>query len=289
MLPALGAGLAPALLVLGLLPALGASPLAGSAAAPFAQGPDEEVEVVSSARVQQRQALSHFARAHGGPQRLEALSTLSFVLTPARLMVPEGAEGEDAEPALVEDEPLGVEIRWRPEPRLVRVEDRLEQRPLVKISSLEQSRAWLGGLPTGLPEVVQGAQHEARLLFLYFEMILGLADGQLRIDPESPRTRGGVRYHCLRVHLPGREGSGLPHLVYLHPETGLVERIDAFDGATQRRIGTVIVGGYGEPTRAPRLPAHLEFLDRENRVLSRWTLSERQIDPELAPGRFQGP
>jgi hypothetical protein len=262
-------------------------PLLGTSTARHAQEPPE---VISSARGMQRQTLARFAAAHGGPERLEALSTLAFSLVPARRQAPgENGDQEPEEAPLVDDDPLGIELRWRPDPRLVRVEDHLEGRPLIKISSTDVSRAWMDGLPTGLPDIVQGAQYEARLLLLYLELILGLTDGRLEVEPESPRTRDGVGYLCLRAQLPSGESGGLPHVVYLHPETGLVERIDAFDGATQRRVGTVLVQGYGEVTGEPRLPERLVFLDRSGRAASRWTFEQRRINPELAPERFQGP
>lgn len=219
-----------------------------------------------------RQAISQ-----GGLERLVELRTVDF-----RLALAHHVDG-----AFVEQPPMDVTLERGTPPLRARIEDQLEGRALVKLASAEDLRLFVDGSATTLPDLLNGARAELRILRETVETLVALGMGHVSVRDEGQRKRDGKLYHCLGVRL-NEHGTERALQAFLDPATGLVERLDTFDPTTGLRVETARLRGYPEGP-GPKLPAEITFYNRENKPLSRWGFEEVRFDPELPEGHFDTP
>lgn len=221
--------------------------------------------------------LQRQADTQGGVERLAKLRTVDF-----RLDLAKYADGDfAAEP------PMHVTLQRGASPLRARIQDQLEGRTLVKLAEGETLRLFVDDAATTLPDLLNGARAELRLLRETVEMVVALGLGNMGVRDEGQRKRDGKVYHCLSVRL-NEFGTGRALLAFLDPATGLVARVDTFDPTTGLRVQTARFGGYPEGA-GPKLPGEVTFYDREDKPLSRWSFAAVRFDPELPATHFDAP
>jgi hypothetical protein len=255
--------------------------LAAPPSLPLAQDDGGSGKAVIAARTELETLLTLHARAHGGEENLLGLRTLAFDVSPFSMR-----DGKE-----VAGDPLHFEVRFAGASRVVRVEEQLDGRPVVKLTEGTNSRVWVGGEERQVPELVGGALIEASTMLAYLDLILRPDSRELARRLEGVRKRDGIAY--VAVHLefdPARTGGVVlnAYRCFFHPETHLVERIDVHDAETRRRNATVLVQ---QPTDVSGLkfPGRIVFQDRDGEVQGGWVFRSPQVNPELSPERFTAP
>lgn len=225
------------------------------------------------------------AEAHGGPEAILGLEGVRFQLTP--LTYPPATE-ETPEPEPVAGDPLRFSIALDADRgRRVRIQQRSGDQDLVRVVSALTNRVWIGDEERDSPELAAESSVMAAEVFSVLDLVWGLASGQVVAAPGQRRTRDGVDYHTVRATFPPSRQLTSVYLLYVHPKTGLVDRVDVFDPATNRRSSTIFFSDYrGE---AAKLPCRIDFVDRDKQPLTSWELSAPVFNPEWAEGHFERP
>lgn len=221
--------------------------------------------------------LQRQADTQGGLERLAKLRTVDF-----RLDLAKHVDGE-----FVVEPAMHVTLERGAPPLRARIQDQLEGRTLVKLAEAETLRLFVDGAATTLPDLLNGARAELRILRETVEMLVGLGLGNMGVRDEGQRKRDGKIYYCLSVRL-NEFGTGRALLAFLDPATGLVHRVDTFDPTTGMRVQTARFSGYPEG-EGPKLPGEVTFFDREDKPLSRWRFEAVRFDPELPATHFDAP
>ena len=231
---------------------------------------------------------------HGGQEgrrKLLRLESLEFVWIPH----------EVSDAGTRELAPIDVTVQLKPKgnARFVRLEEEIDGAGRTKIANdLGQSRVWVDGKERQVPELVNGAATEARLLYMLLDLVYrpeaddlrSVFDGEFKRDGK-PYLAASYEFHASRTTL-----ANFTYRLYYAKDSGLVERIDVHtkDDMLNRRIQTYRLSEYvpveeGDPKLSLKFPSRIEIQSREGTTLGLWRFADAKMDPELSPATFAGP
>lgn len=250
----------------------------GVAAAPLQdRGQDDGSGRELVAKTELDLLLAYYAKAQGGAATLEGIKNFTFDLTPVVLV-----DGEE-----VEQPKMRVEVDFAGSTRMVRLEEEVEGKSIVKLSDgLSGGRVWVDGQEREIPEMSDQALTDARILLVYLDLLYRPDSPELARRFNGIRKRDGVDYRAMHLEFHESRQIAENFRNYYHPETALVERIDVYDGVTLMRTRTVLVEGY-ENLGGIKFPTRLVFEDRDGKPQARWRLESAAINADLDPTRFQ--
>ena len=209
--------------------------------------------------VQQAPAVTLLLQAHGGQEAVEGLAGLRFELSP--FTHPEPTEAEP-EPAPVAGDKLRLSVKLTGEGgRQMRLQQRAGDSDLVRITSGVDTKVWVGEAERQSAELAGEARGMAAQIYLVLDLVWGLTNGQINGEPSGRRRRDGVEYLTVRASFPANRGVNAIYLLYVHPKSDLVDRVDVFDAESLRRVSTIGFSAYSEG-EGVRLPGRVDFRQR---------------------------
>jgi hypothetical protein len=247
-----------------------------------------------------------YEAAHGGADRLENLTYWSCDFAPTAF------DDEGVETALsvkkiemryhhIPPQDLGDMGVSKHLPRAVRIESEIdisetETPDMVKMVSIVTPlsvKVWLENAKGGFDEVdviqyLNFATLDASALLAHFDLILMPRSSDLRFRYAGVKTRDGVKYAAVDAEFAPGRSVPLLYRNYHSPETTLIERVDVFDPTTKQRLGCTRISDY-EDHDGLKFPRSFLSVDRDEKPVGSWTLSNVKINPELTADRFLKP
>ena len=217
---------------------------------------------------------------HGGAERLDAVQALSFDLLPIEL-------SRDEEGELVEE--VGTKLHYEMtigKERRVRIEETLEDRQFVKLSTEKGIAIFMDGEPQNLAELRTVANEQSLAVLRHLDAAYGLFSGRLTATPGKIRKRDGVNYATAACELADSKVDSRV-LLYVHPTELAVQRYDVFD-SDNRRQATVVLGEFIDLDGFP-MATEITFSGRDREPIRRWRLEAVKTPKELPADRFLKP
>ncbi|MFT5286531.1 MAG: hypothetical protein ACI8TQ_002700 [Planctomycetota bacterium] len=180
---------------------------------------------------------------HGSRQDLKDLKTLNFRILPVDIT----EEGER------EGEPIRVAAQMDGVDRIMRLEEEIEGRKIVKFADgIQEASVFVDNEKREIPELLDGAQTEARIFYVLLDLLYKPESADLKATMGQNRKRDGEMY--MTVEYEFHTSRGLPHTYRLFYDqiTGLVERVDVHDTRANGnpRLFSMLLSEYGHTAAA---------------------------------------
>lgn len=219
---------------------------------------------------------------HGGAERVEQLTGLTFRLTPVEL-----STDENGEPLEVALEPLDCEVDLGLD-RRVRLEETLEGKRFVKLANPEGIQVFMDGKLQTLDALEAAAQEQAVTILRHLDVVYGALTGHLRVAPGKERTRDGVTYRTVEGLLAPIANEAPPRvLLYVHPVELTVHRYDLYD-QDNRRQATLVLSDFVDLGGFP-VASKITFYNRQREAYLAWNLEGLEAPEEIDLERFLRP
>lgn len=236
--------------------------------------------------VQRSPGVTLLLEAHGGQDAVEGFEGLRLELE--RFSYPEPTEAEP-EPAPEPGETVGLSVRYAGEgERSVRMGQKAGDSDLVRIAGSRSAKVWIDGSERPSADLAGEARALGGQVFLVLDLVLGALNGQVVTEPSGRRTRNGISYVTMQATFPANRGIPSIYLLYVNPQTGLVDRADIFDHESLRREATVEFSAYHE-SDSVRIPGEVLFMDRDRVKKARWVVGPPALNPAWPEGHFLRP